>query len=109
MPRAVRIMTLRRKRTRSETSMEVPDGETWQHRELTDPTKDVEELYTRHERAALLRQAICRLQAGLRKVFELHQSSERSVKETADLAGISVSATKSRLLRARTKLRIALG
>jgi RNA polymerase sigma-70 factor, ECF subfamily len=103
------LMTLRRKRTHPETSIEVPDGEAWQHRELTDPTKNIEELYTKYERTALLRRAIKRLQPALRKVVEIHQSSDRSVKETADLAGISVAATKSRLLRARTKLRIALG
>jgi RNA polymerase sigma-70 factor (ECF subfamily) len=50
-------MTLRRKRTHPETSIEVPDGEAWQHRELTDPTKNIEELYTKYERTALLRRA----------------------------------------------------
>jgi RNA polymerase sigma-70 factor (ECF subfamily) len=103
------LMTLRRKRAHPETSMEVPEGEAWQQLEIADSTKDVEDLYTKHERAALLRQAICRLQPSLRTVVEIYQSSDRSVKEIADLAGISVAATKSRLLRARTKLRIALG
>jgi RNA polymerase sigma-70 factor (ECF subfamily) len=55
-------MTLRRKRAQPETSMEVPDGETWQHREVKDPTKDIEELYIKHERTALLQRAIYRLQ-----------------------------------------------
>jgi RNA polymerase sigma-70 factor, ECF subfamily len=103
------IMTLRRKLAHPETSLEVPDGETWQHYELKDLTKNVEELYTKYERTALLRRAIHRLQPALRKIVEIQQSSDRSVKETADLAGISVAATKSRLLRARTKLRVALG
>ena len=71
-------------------------------------TKNVEELYAKHERTVLLRKAVCRLQPALRMVVEIYQSSDRSVKETADLAGISVAATKSRLLRARTKLRRAL-
>jgi RNA polymerase sigma-70 factor (ECF subfamily) len=56
------LMTLRRKRAQPETSMEVPDGETWQHREVKDPTKDIEELYIKHERTALLQRAIYRLQ-----------------------------------------------
>jgi RNA polymerase sigma-70 factor (ECF subfamily) len=102
------IMNLRRKRAHPETSLELPEGESRQLCEIADPTKDVEELFTKRERAALLRQAICRLEPTLRIVVEIHQASDRSVKETADLAGISLSATKSRLLRARTKLRIAL-
>jgi RNA polymerase sigma-70 factor, ECF subfamily len=103
------LMILRRKRAHPETSMEVTDGETWQHWEVADPTKDVEELYVRHERLERLRRAICRLQPNLRNVIEIHQSNDNSVKEIAHLAGISVPATKSRLLRARTILRRALG
>jgi RNA polymerase sigma-70 factor (ECF subfamily) len=103
------LMILRRKRAHPETSMEVTDGETWQHWEVADPTKDVEELYVRHERLERLRREICRLQPNLRNVIEIHQSNDNSVKEIADLAGISVTATKSRLLRARTILRRALG
>jgi RNA polymerase sigma-70 factor (ECF subfamily) len=103
------LMTLRRKRAHPETSMEIEDGETWRHGEITDQTKDVEELYARHERAERLRRAICRLQPTLRNVVEIHQLSDRSVKEVAELAGLSVAATKSRLLRARIVLRRALG
>src|SRR3981081_3249317 len=103
------LMTLRRKRAHPETSMEIEDGETWRHCEITDQTEDVEEFYARHERAERLRRAICRLQPTLRNVVEIHQLSDRSVKEVAELAGLSVAATKSRLLRARIVLRRALG
>jgi RNA polymerase sigma-70 factor (ECF subfamily) len=102
------LMTLRRKRAHPETSMEIEDGGTWRHCEITDQTKDVEELYARHERAERLRRAICRLQPTLRNVVEIHQLSDRSVKEVAELAGLSVAATKSRLLRARIVLRRVL-
>jgi RNA polymerase sigma-70 factor (ECF subfamily) len=88
--------------------MEVTNGETWQQWEVADRTKDVEELYAKHERVERLRRAICRLQPTLRNVVEIHQSNDRSVKEIADLAGISVAATKSRLLRARKILRKTL-
>ena len=101
------LMILRRKRARSETSMEIADGDTWQHWEIADQTKNVEELYARHERVEHLRQAICRLHPTLRNVVEIRQSDDRSVKEVAELAGISVAATKSRLLRARKILRKA--
>jgi RNA polymerase sigma-70 factor, ECF subfamily len=103
------LMTLRRKRAHPETSMEIEDGGTWRHCDMTDQTKNVEELYARDEGAERLRRAICRLQPSLRNVVEIHQLIERPVKEVAELAGLSVAATKSRLLRARIVLRRALG
>jgi len=99
------LMTLRRKRAHPETSMDITDGETGQPREFADQTKNVDELYVRHERTERLRRAICRLQPSLRNVVEIHQSNDRSLKEIAKLAGLSVAATKSRLLRARAALR----
>jgi RNA polymerase sigma-70 factor, ECF subfamily len=102
------LMILRRKRARPETSMEITVGDTWPYREIADQTKNVEELYARHERVERLRRAICHLQPTLRNVVELRQSDDRSVKEIAEFAGISVAATKSRLLRARKILRKAL-
>jgi RNA polymerase sigma-70 factor (ECF subfamily) len=102
------LMTLRKRRTHRETSMEITDGETWQNWEIANQTKNVEELYAMHERVERLRRAICSLPPILRNVVEIHQS-DRSLKEIADLAGISVAATKSRLLRARKILGTALG
>ena len=89
--------------------MEFTDGESWQNCEIADPTEDVEDFYARCERVESLRRAICRLQPTLRNVIEIRQLNDRSVKEIAECAGISVAATKSRLLRARTILRRALG
>jgi RNA polymerase sigma-70 factor (ECF subfamily) len=103
------LITLRKRRAHPETSMEVTDGETSQHWEIADQTKDVEKHYARNERAERLRRAICCLQPTLRNVVEIHQSNDRSVKEIAELVGISVAATKSRLLRARRILRRTLG
>jgi RNA polymerase sigma-70 factor (ECF subfamily) len=88
--------------------MDITDGETWQQWEIADETKNIEELYARHERVERLRRAIRRLQPRRRNVVEIHQSNDRSIKEIADLASISVAATKSRLLRARRMLREAL-
>jgi RNA polymerase sigma-70 factor, ECF subfamily len=98
------LMTLRRKRAHPETSMEITGGEIWQPREIADQTKNAEELYARNERTELLRRAICRLPPSLRNVVEIHQSNDRSIKEIAKIAGLSVAATKSRLLRARAAL-----
>jgi len=102
------LMTIRWRRSRPETSMEIMDGETWDQYEIADGTKNAEELYAQHEAVEHLRLAICRLQPTLRNVVEIHQSTDRSVKEVAELAGISLAATKSRLLRARKSLRRAL-
>jgi DNA-directed RNA polymerase specialized sigma24 family protein len=55
-----------------------------------------------------LKRAIHRLRPALRTVIEIQQSHDGSVKEIAKAAGISVAATKSRLLRARTTLRRSL-
>jgi RNA polymerase sigma-70 factor, ECF subfamily len=102
------LMALRRKRTHPETSMEFYDGEAWRFLDVTDQTKDVEELFTMHESAQRLRREIYRLKPIQQKVVEIRHLGEESLKETAGLAGISVGATKSRLLRARISLRKAL-
>ena len=102
------LMVLRKRRSRPEASLESTDGETWQIREIVDQTKDVEEQYLNREGVERLRRAICRLSPQLRAVVEIQQSEDGQVKEIAELAGISTSAAKSRLSRARTVLRRAL-
>jgi RNA polymerase sigma-70 factor, ECF subfamily len=102
------LMAQRRRRSRPEASLESTDGETWQIRDIVDQTKDVEEQYVNREGVERLRRAICRLNPQLRAVVEIQQSQDWQVKEIAELAGISTSAAKSRLSRARTVLRRAL-
>jgi RNA polymerase sigma-70 factor, ECF subfamily len=101
------LMILRRKRAHPETSMEITDGDTWQHWEIEDQTKNAEEIYATHERLERLRRAIFHLKPSLRNVLEFHQSKDSSLKEAAEFAGISVAATKSRLSRAKKTLRKA--
>jgi RNA polymerase sigma-70 factor (ECF subfamily) len=101
------LMILRRKRSHPETSMEITDADTWQHWDIADRAKNVEELYARHERGERLRRAICSLKPSLRSVLEIHQSNDSSLRELAEFAGISVAATKSRLSRAKKTLRKA--
>jgi RNA polymerase sigma-70 factor, ECF subfamily len=98
------LMTIRRRRSCPEASMEITDGETWVQYEIADGKKSIEELYALHETVEHLRLAICRLQPNLRNVAEIYRSDDRTLKEIAELAGISVAATKSRLLRARKVL-----
>jgi RNA polymerase sigma-70 factor (ECF subfamily) len=102
------LMTLRRKRVRPETLAEFIDGETWHQLEIPDKTNDVEQQYLRDERVEHLRRAICGLSPTLRHVIEIHQRDDSSIQEVATLAGLSLAATKSRLLRARTVLRAVL-
>src|SRR5258708_4633814 len=101
------LMTLRRRRTRPETSMEVTDGETSRDRAIADQTKNVEQQYVMGEDVERLARAISVLKTSLRAVVEIHLSNDRLVKEVAELAGSSIPAAKSRLLRARSILRRA--
>ena len=101
------LMTLRRRRSRPETSMELADGETYRTREIADYRENAEMHYVRRQSAERLRRAICELRPHLRTVIEM-QTKDRRVTEIAELAGISVTATKSRLSRARAILRKAL-
>jgi RNA polymerase sigma factor (sigma-70 family) len=103
------LMILRKRRARPETSMDWSgDSESWQQWEMADGRVNTEEHYLREEHERHLKRAIRRLRPALRSIIEIQQSHDGSVKEIAELAGISVAATKSRLLRARTVLRRSL-
>jgi RNA polymerase sigma-70 factor (ECF subfamily) len=80
-------------------------GDKWELRDLRD---DPEARYVQIERNEKLRSAILRLRPNLRDVLELQQTQEFSVKELAQVLGISSAAAKSRVLRARTALRASL-
>jgi RNA polymerase sigma factor (sigma-70 family) len=103
------LMILRKKRSHPEVSMDgSADGESWQNWEVPDRRVNTEEHYARRERERHLKRAIHRLRPALRHVIEIQQTHEGSVREIAEAAGISIAATKSRLLRARTVLRGSL-
>ena len=102
------LMILRRKRAHPENAMEFTDGETWQKWEIADQSQDIEREYEQHCRAQRIRQAISGLRPSLRSVVEIYHFNDFSVHETAGIAGISIAAAKSRLLRARAILRKAL-
>jgi RNA polymerase sigma-70 factor (ECF subfamily) len=99
------LMILRKRHRRREIYPAVADGHTWSSWDIADKAQDVEELFAKHETRERLRWAVSRLTPALRNVVEIHQLGDCSVKELAELADISVSAAKSRLLRARTILR----
>ena len=99
-----------RKRRRREVSIDHPgdDSETWAALELRDRTETPEAHAARREKETLLRCAILRLPSTFREVIELRHAQEYSTSEIAAALGISVSATKSRLSRARAAMRVSL-
>jgi RNA polymerase sigma factor (sigma-70 family) len=104
------LMVRRKQHARREDSIErTVDSETWQTWEVEDRRVNIEEHYVTRETARHLQRAISRLRPALRNVIEVRQSHEGSVKEIAEKAGISISAAKSRLMRARASLRQSLG
>jgi len=80
-------------------------GEELMPRELDDWGPTPEERYQHVEMQEILSEAIDKLEPDFRIVFILRDVEELSTEEAAKLLGLSITATKSRLLRARLKLR----
>jgi RNA polymerase sigma factor (sigma-70 family) len=101
------LMILRRRRTRPEISNDAPvDDSVKKFRwEIADRRLNPEDHCIELERHCRLQAAISRLPKIYRHVVESQRRSEASIKEIAEEAGITVSAAKSRLLRARKTLR----
>jgi RNA polymerase sigma factor (sigma-70 family) len=100
-------MILRRKRTRPEGLSNAPTekGDMLPHCEIADRRPNPEDYYIQLEGHRRLQAAISKLPTRYRRVFEIRQRSDGSIKEIAEEAGITIAATKSRLLRARQALR----
>ena len=103
-------MILRKKRNCCEIPIDGDDGRvgnfaTWEPRS---PMDDPECHYVQGERHKLLRKAIHRLPPIYREVIQLQEAKERSLREIAQSLGITVSAVKSRLARAKSALRTSM-
>jgi len=101
------LMILRKKRNSQEISLEGSSDSganqtTW---EMPDHAPNPEKRYAQRERENILRGAIGTLRPAIRKVIELQQLQEHSMKETAAIIGISVPAAKARLFHAKVALR----
>ena len=73
--------------------------------ELADLAPNPEELYAGKQQERILRKAIRGLRPTLRRTIRLHHSNHGSLRETSRALGISLTATKARLFRARAALR----
>jgi len=100
------LMKLRRRRPNVVSlDEEVDTGEDMMPREVEDWGPSPADRYAQTELADILSKAIGELDPSFRIVFQLRDIEELSTEETAEALGLSVPAVKSRLLRARLKLR----
>ena len=100
------LMFLRKRRGFEISIDHACDGsKTW---EQWDQAETPEAGFAQREKEALLRYAILRLPSTFREVMELLHAKECSTSEIAQTLGISVSAAKSRLSRARVAMRASL-
>jgi RNA polymerase sigma factor (sigma-70 family) len=100
------LMILRKRRVRPEVSTDAPINESasplqW---EIADRSPNPEEYCIQSENYRLLRSAISKLPPSYRRVFEIRLRSDSSLKQIAEEVGLTIGATKSRLLRARNAL-----
>jgi RNA polymerase sigma-70 factor (ECF subfamily) len=100
------LMKLRRRRPNVVSlDEEIDTGDDMMPREVEDWGPSPEERYEQSEMAGILSTAIGELDPQFRTVFQLRDIEELSTEETAEALDLSVPAVKSRLLRARLKLR----
>ncbi len=100
------LMKLRKRRS-NQVSLDEPieSEDDLMPREIEDWGPSPEQRYAQSELNGILSGVITELGPGFRVVFVLRDIEELSTEETAELLGLSVPAVKSRLLRARLKLR----
>jgi RNA polymerase sigma-70 factor (ECF subfamily) len=100
------LMRLRKRRP-NQFSLDEPieSDDDLMPREIEDWGPSPEQRYAQSEMQEILNKVIDQLEPDFRVVFVLRDIEEFSTEETADAVGISVPAVKSRLLRARLKLR----
>jgi RNA polymerase sigma-70 factor (ECF subfamily) len=104
------LMQLRKKRSHSEVSFHQSrnDDGTWDILDIRDPSPNAEQVYAKHQAVGRLSRAVERLPSAYRTMISEYHGQERPLKETADSLGITLSAAKSRLLRARIAIRSIL-
>ncbi len=101
------LMKLRKRKSDASVSLDDPydTGEESLTREIAVWEPNPEQTYSREEIRAILEKAVDSLPPTFRAVFALRDIEELSTEETAAVLNLSVPAVKSRLLRARLRLR----
>jgi len=101
------LMKLRKRKSDRSVPLDEPvdTGEDTVVREIAVWDENPEQKYSREELGQILDEAVQGLRPAFRTVFVLRDIEELSTEETAEALGISVTAVKSRLLRARLQLR----
>ena len=102
------LIKLRKRHSATWLSLDEPmetDDRSLMPREIEDWGDNPEQSYAKTELQAILNENIENLEPQFRTVFLLRDVEEFSTEETAAMLGLSVPAVKSRLLRARLKLR----
>ena len=102
------LMKLRKRRSDRQVSLDEKletDDDGLLPREIVDWGDNPEKRYAKTEWQEILAEATQTLEPAFRTVFTLRDVEQLSTEETAEALGLSVPAVKSRLLRARLKLR----
>jgi RNA polymerase sigma-70 factor (ECF subfamily) len=100
------LMKLRKNRRAREVPMDEPNplSEPVAQREFRCDAPDPEESCSLRERKRILKSAISGLRPGARNVVELIHLQEHSIRETAQILGISIGAVKTRIFHAKIAL-----
>jgi RNA polymerase sigma-70 factor (ECF subfamily) len=104
------LMALRKRRSTPEVISEQvsEDRQRFESPEFRDPGLNPEQLYITDQTIAKLRSTMRRLPACMRTVIDLYCVKELRLKDAAAILGITEAAAKSRVLRARNRLRRSL-
>ena len=100
------LMKLRKNRKAREVPIDEPNpsSEPVAQREFRDDAPDPEESCSLHERIRIVKSAISGLCPRARNVVELFHIQEHSIRETAQILGISTGAVKARMFHAKRAL-----
>jgi RNA polymerase sigma-70 factor (ECF subfamily) len=100
------LMLLRKRRALRELPIDdsSSDEGTTPALEIADASPDPEASYLQGERARILSAAVGELSPGMQRAVELQELGELTTRETARHMGLSVSAVKTRLFRAKRSL-----
>jgi RNA polymerase sigma-70 factor (ECF subfamily) len=104
------LMLLRKRRNRPETGFEffTAEGKKVEILQVSDSSPNPEQHYAKKQASHRLSDAVNMLPQGFRVLVEFHHQDELTLVDAANAVGITVAAAKSRLLRARNKLRRSL-